>query len=310
MRDIGNDETEALLSTIEKRLAQEYKKAAEDVEAKLADYFRRYKIKDEIWQKRVAEGKVSLQEYQKWQIGQLMVGERWLEMKEVLANDLHNANVIAKGIVNGNLAEAYAINHNFTTFEIEKLGRVNTSYTLYDKDTVARILRDEPELLPPPSASLKKDFADFDAYKAGKAVDLSDEKRQAFDKLIADNKDIRWQEGKLQSVTLQAIMQGESIPNMAKRIAQTMGEINHKSTIRYARTAITGAQNAGKQDAYHRAEAHGTKMKRVWRAVHDNRTRHEHRVVFAIVHFRAVCRRYAYLQLVGAFFNLVHTCVD
>ena len=279
MRDIGNDETEVLLAEIEKKIGREYKKAAEDIEAKLADYWRRYQIKDEAWQRMVANGTKTKQQYQQWRTGQLMVDKRWEGMKETIANDLHNANTIAKGIVNGNLAEVYAANHNFTTFDIEKAAGVNTSFTLVDRDTVNRIIRDNPELLPPPSASLTKEFADFDAYKAGKSVDLSEEKRKAFDKLIADNKDIRWQEGKIQSVTLQSILQGESIPNMAKRIAQELGETNHKSTIRYARTAVTGAQNAGKEDAYRRAEAHGCKMKRVWRAVHDNRTRHEHRVL-------------------------------
>lgn len=279
MRDIGNDETEVLLAEIEKRIGREYKRAAEDIEEKLNDYWRRFQIKDEAWQRMVANGKKTKQQYQAWRTGQLMVGDRWEGMKKTIADDLHNANVIAKGIVNGNLAEVYAANHNFTTFDIEKAAGVNTSFTLVDRDTVNRIIRDNPELLPPPSATLQKEFADFDAYKAGKSVDLSEEKRKAFDKLIADNKDIRWQEGKIQSVTLQSILQGESIPNMAKRIAQELGETNHKSTIRYARTAVTGAQNAGKEDAYRRAEAHGCKMKRVWRAVHDNRTRHEHRVL-------------------------------
>lgn len=279
MRDIGNDETEVLLAEIEKKIGREYKKAAEDIEAKLNDYWRRFQIKDDAWQRMVANGTKTKQQYQQWRTGQLMVGKRWEGMKETIANDLHNANTIAKGIVNGNLAEVYAANHNFTTFDIEKAAGVNTSFTLVDRDTVNRIIRDNPELLPPPSATLQKEFADFDAYKEGKAVELSEEKRKAFDKLIADNKDIRWQEGKIQSITLQSILQGESIPNMAKRIAQELGETNHKSTIRYARTAVTGAQNAGKEDAYRRAEAHGCKMKRVWRAVHDNRTRHEHRVL-------------------------------
>ena len=77
--------------------------------------------------------------------------------------------------------------------------------------------------------------------------------------------------------TMQSILQGESIPNMAKRIAQTMGEINHKATIRYARTAVTGAENAGRKDAFERAERMGIDMEQEWRATLDMRTRHSHR---------------------------------
>ena len=56
-----------------------------------------------------------------------------------------------------------------------------------------------------------------------------------------------------------------------------MEEINHKATIRYVRTAVTGAENAGRADAYRRAEALGVDMEQEWQAVHDMRTRHEHR---------------------------------
>ena len=93
------------------------------------------------------------------------------------------------------------------------------------------------------------------------------------ERLLVDVSD----QGRLQSVILQGILQGESIPNLSKRIAETMGEINHKATIRYARTAVTGAENAGRADAYRRAEALGVDMEQEWQAVHDMRTRHEHR---------------------------------
>ena len=92
-------------------------------------------------------------------------------------------------------------------------------------------------------------------------------------------KDIAWQEGQIQSVTLQGIRQGESIPNLSKRIARTLGESNHASTIRYARTASTASQNAGRLDAYKRAEDMGIEMQQTWVATLDGRTRHEHRIL-------------------------------
>ena len=55
--------------------------------------------------------------------------------------------------------------------------------------------------------------------------------------------------------------------------------MNRASAIRAARTAVTGAQNAGRQDSYVAAEKMGIKMKREWLATLDNRTRHAHAIL-------------------------------
>lgn len=251
MRDYGHEETEKLLAQMERKIAREYRQAIKDTQEKLDDYLRRFKIKDEAWQKMVANGEKTQREYQQWRTGQIMIGKRWEEMRDSLAADLHNSNVIARSIIDGYMPEVYALNHNYATFLVEKGSGVDTSYTLYDRDTVTRLMRDDPVLLPPPGRNMQA--------------------------RIAAGKDIAWQEGQIQSVTLQSILQGESIPNMAKRIANTMGESNHKSTIRYARTATTGAENAGRLDGYKRASDLGIKMRQTWVATLDNRTRHEHR---------------------------------
>ncbi len=52
--------------------------------------------------------------------------------------------------------------------------------------------------------------------------------------------------------------------------------MNRNSAIRAARTAVTGAQNAGRQDSYVAAEKMGIDMEREWVATLDNRTRHAH----------------------------------
>jgi uncharacterized protein with gpF-like domain len=166
---------------------------------------------------------------------------------------------------------------NYATWRVERAASVDTAFTLYNRQAVERILREQPDLLPPPGKQMLSTFEKFERFKAGDVEVLTEEERQAFEKLIAQNKDIRWQKGQIQSVTAQAIVQGESIPNMAKRIAFTMGETNHKATIRYARTAMTGAQNAGRMDAFHRAESIGIKLRRQWVATLDERTRYEHR---------------------------------
>lgn len=251
MNDRGHEITDELIAEMEKKIRREYQRAVEDAAKKLEDYFRRFEIKDEIWRKKVVEGKKTAEEYKKWRMGQIAVGKRWEAMRDQLAEDLHNANQIARSVVEGYRPEVYALNHDYGTYEVETRGNLDTSYTLYNREAVERILRENPDLLPPPGKQMKAS--------------------------LAAGKDIAWQAGQIQSVTVQAILQGESIPNFAKRIAQEMGETNHKATIRYARTAMTGAENAGRADAYRRAEGMGIDMEQQWRAIVDMRTRHEHR---------------------------------
>lgn len=251
MRDRGHELTDELLEKMEKKIRKEYQQAVKDVQEKLDDYLRRFAVKDELWRKNVENGKKTAEEYKKWRMGQILVGKRWEEMRDTLAQDLHNANAVARSVIEGYRPEVYAINHNFATYEVEMGAKLDTSYTLYNRQAVERIMRENPDLLPPPGRRMKAS--------------------------LAAGKDIAWQEGQIQSVTMQSILQGESIPNMAKRIAQTMGEINHKATIRYARTAVTGAENAGRRDAFERAERMGIDMEQEWRAILDMRTRHSHR---------------------------------
>ena len=279
MRDFGNEETERLIREMERKVAEVYQQAAQEVEAKCKDYFRRFEIKDEIWLQKVESGEKLKSEYKAWRQQQMLVGQKWVDLQNQLAEEMHRANITARTIVMGYRPEVYVVNHAFATFLAEKVGRIDTSYTLFSRETIDRILREEPELLPPPGVQMKQTFAKFDRYKAGEKSGLTRSEKIRFKKLIDNGKDVRWQKGQIQSVVTQAVVQGESIPNISKRIARTMGEVNHASTIRYARTAMTGAQAAGREDAYRRLAEHGTKVMRIWVATIDNRTRHEHRML-------------------------------
>lgn len=251
MPDIGHIETESILRETEADVQRVYRKAVEETQKKLDDYLRRFEVKDNIKRQQLNRGEITAKEYADWRKGQIMIGQRWEEMRDTLAQDLHNSNTIARSVVQGHMPDVYAVNHNYATFQIEKGSMLDTSYTLYDRDTVERIIREQPDLLPPPGPRKRAE--------------------------IAAGKDIAWQRGQIQSVTLQSILQGESIPNMAKRIATTMGETNRNASVRYARTATTGAENAGRVAAYERADLMGIEIEQEWLATLDGRTRHSHR---------------------------------
>lgn len=263
--DIGNRETEQKLKELEKKIRDEYTKATKELEAKTKDYLERFEKKDSIRKDYLAKqydeylnGKISFndykamqEEYKQWRIGQVAVGKRWEEMRNTMAEDLTETYSKARGMIEGYMPEVYALNHNYTTFQVEKSSLVNTSYSLYDAHTVERLIKENPRLLP--------------NYKFGSVT--YERMRQ---------KNLKWNQQKITSAITQGILQGESIPKIARRMRDA-GYMEYKASIRDARTSITSAQNAGRIEAMHRAEDLGIKMMKQWLATIDDRTRHEHR---------------------------------
>jgi hypothetical protein len=71
-------------------------------------------------------------------------------------------------------------------------------------------------------------------------------------------KDQLWNRNHLVSAVAQGILQGEGIPDIAKRL-QTVAAMDDNAAIRNARTYVTAAQNKGRIDSYERAEKLGIK---------------------------------------------------
>lgn len=249
--DPAHEETEKILSDCEKRIKKEYEKAVTELQGTIDDYFRRFELKDKKWREWVADGTKTAEEYKQWRIGQMAVGDRWKSLQNTIATDLANTEMIAKSIAKGYMPEVYAVNFNYGTYEVEHLGGVDTGFTLYNREAVERIVRENPDILPSP----------------GKKVSQA----------IAEGKAVRWNKQVVQSTMIQGILQGESIPKLAKRLAKDVADKDYKASIRNARTMATSTQNAGRYDAYRRAEEKGIEIDVLWRATLDNRTRHSHR---------------------------------
>ena len=253
MKDAGHEATDKLLEAMEKRISKEYAQAVREAREKLRDYMKRFEAKDKLKKKALDKGLITKEEYEKWRVGQIAMGKRWEELRNELADDYHNANDIAKSIMKGYMPEVYAMNHNYGTYQVETSACVDTSYTLYDAQTVERLMRDNPQLLPDPGKDVSR--------------------------RIANGLDVRWNRQQIQSVMMQSLLLGESIPDIAKRLAGKVGDSNHKAAIRNARTMTTGAENAGRVDSYKRAENMGIDLQQMWLATLDKRTRHSHRLL-------------------------------
>jgi len=243
--DPAHKETDKILAEMEKKLHEVYKQAYKEARETADDFMKQFREADKKKREAVKNGDLDKDEYARWRRTQVFQGNRFHRMADTLAADMTNSNKIAASVINGYLPEVYAVNYNYGTYEIEKGSKINTQFTLYDRQTVERLLRDEPDLLP----------------KKAK---------------VNVPKDEQWNKKHINSAITQGILQGESIDKISQRLAATVTDMSQTSAIRNARTMTTSAQNGGRIDSYKRAESMGIKMMQVWMSTLDNRTRHEH----------------------------------
>lgn len=249
--DAGQAETNKLIEKVEKRVNKEYSQATKDMQKKLNDYLKSFESKDKAMQKQLADGLITEKQYKDWRYGQIMVGKRWQEQLDVLSKDLENSRQIAMNIVSGELPSAYAIGHNYGTFLVESGSKLNTSYTLYDRDTVAKLMKDRPKLLPDPTKGSK-------TQQALKSKQIQ-----------------RWSKAKMNSAVAQGVLQGESIPEIAGRL-RNVTDMSYRASIRNARTMLTSSENLGRQASFERAQDMGIEMEKQWLATLDDITRDSH----------------------------------
>lgn len=263
MRDIAAEGTDVLLSKLEKKISSEYKAAYDVAEAKWQKYLASFEKQDKIEAQRLADGEITKQQYQAWRTRQIANGKQYEEMRNVIAQDLHNANLKAARLANNSMADVYALNANYGTYLVERSGKISTGFTLYNHDSAEALLKEEwkisPEtgrnsFLPKPSAKKKKELA----------------------ALKSTNPDVLWNAQKMQSAMFQGILTGEPLTDLAKRLA-SVAVMDKNQAIRNARTLTTNVQNKGRMDAFDRASKLGVDLVDEWVAILDGATRHSHR---------------------------------
>ena len=241
--DYGHRGADRELMALIRRLHLSYRRARISLQTKIEEYLNAFKKQDSQMRALYDSGEISHEDYMAWRYRTLAGTKQWKNMLEQLSNDMTNQNEIAASMINDTLPDVYALNHNYGTYEAEVGSGYDTTYTMYDKSTVAHLLKEHHDLLPQPSVPVEKDK--------------------------------QWNKQHIQSAILQGILTGESMGDIANRL-MTVTNMTERAALRNARTAVTGAENAGRIDSYIRAEKMGIKMKQVWMATLDGRTRDSH----------------------------------
>ena len=243
MMDAAHRATDKELERIEKKLTEIYSQAAKELGEKSEKYFERFKVLDQQKRALVKAGKMTEADYKKWRQGKIMTGEHWKEMQKQAAQRLTEADRIAVEYTNGRLPYVYSLNYNSVAEGLET-GLKGYSFELVDEATVRNLAESDKTLLP---------YKKIDRKKAE-----------------------RWHTARVNAEVTQGIIQGESIPEIAKRLKTNVGMTAKGSAVRNARTSVTSAENKGRIDMLHDAREKGVIVDKIWIAAHDSRTREAH----------------------------------
>lgn len=249
--DLGHKLTDAELAKLERRIAKLYREAGKELQATIDGYFEQFAKRDEEMKAligTVQNGKEWTEaDYKQWRLNQIGRGERYQAMRDKVAQRATEANAVAVSYTNDATPGIYSLNRNYAEYTIEQVAG-NVGFDLWDEQTVKRLMVERPDLMPyyPQKRALKR------------GIDLEYGKKQI-----------------TKSVT-SSILQGKSIKHMADDLQTRITTMSRDSAIRTARTAVTGAQNAGRMDSYAAAEKMGINLKKEWLATLDARTRHSH----------------------------------
>lgn len=240
--DYAYDQTEKALAELEREISKIYSQAARELQVKIDTYFEQFEERDEHQRALMEAGEITKEQYQLWRMAQIGRGERYVALQNEIAQRCNQANQVAVSYINDTTPGIYSLNHNYTAYTIEQV-HGNVGFTIFNEQAIRRQLVDDPELFPAPRLDIPLD--------------------------------LKWNKQKMKEQLIGGIMQGESLDKLADRL-QSVTDMNRVSALRNARTFVTGAQNAGRQDCDVKAAAMGIHRRKRWRSVKDGRTRHSH----------------------------------
>ena len=244
--DQAHEWTDEKIEELTERIHETYEQAKSEMEKKLADWPEEFQRQLKEIDLAVESGEMTRRQRNR-AVMRLQTHEKWLgAMVDDLSEQTTVAAERAAAIVNDSLPGICAESMNFATFQVEQQASANTMWTLVDEDTVRLLVEGDRDLLP--------------------SVEVGHGSAK------------KWSARHFQSAVTQGILQGESIPDISARLMEAVG-MSESASVRAARTACTGAENAGRTHSFQRANAMGIGVLSEWRATLDMRTRQSHRAL-------------------------------
>ena len=244
MPDYGAKMADRAIKTVERKIRRTYRTAQKELQENLSEFVIKHQAKEKTMLEKVKKGLITEQDFKNWQTGQLFMEKQWKDKLDQVTKILFNANQEAAKVVHEQKLDVFAENYNHEAFELAKKIGSDVGFNLYNAESAAKLVTKKPDILPKWKIHEKKDYI--------------------------------WNYKKAKNAVTQGIIQGEGIDQIADRLVNSLCTQNEDKMRMFARTAITGAQNAGRIEQMHDAEELGIKLKKRWVATLDSRTRDLH----------------------------------
>lgn len=227
------------LKALEKRLIREYNSRAKTVNAGVLARTQDYDRAFQIMRSRLKGGAITSTEYRTWLRRELLHSAWSRDVANFVNGELMSMNRVANELITAEREASFIYGYNNGLYEIEKGLKAETTFNILNEQAMERLIAGNPMLLP--------------------------QARQ-----------FTWGNRRVQSALVQSMIKGESARGLAKRL-ETAVNMDKVSAIRNARTMLTSCENAGRVEMAIQAEEKGIKLKKVWLATLDERTRESHR---------------------------------
>ena len=233
------------LERIEAQISSLYSNAAKEVDAEFAKFVETSEKQLVAKQVQLEAGEITDTEYQIWVQKQMLQTDRYKATVNHMTDILVKSDKAAMAVVNGKLPSVIAESYNFSQslgFEAaNKAGLSVGTFQVYNAKSVEKIIRDNPKLL--------------------KEVDVPEDKK--------------WNQEHINREITTGLLKGESIPKVSERL-QRVTTMDKNAATRNARTAMTAAENVGRNESAEELKAKGIPVEEVWSAAIDKRTRETH----------------------------------
>ena len=236
--------TDEQIDSLRKRFREVYAQAEREMSQKIGEWAKEYDEENREWWKLLKSGEKTEEEYKAWLEEQVLKRD-WMEsMAQRLSIDATRADEKCMQMVADEVPRIFGENANWEAFDISRATGLDLNFTIYNEDAVRQLILNVPGIVYLPQ--------------------------------LDNGKDLLWNHQHFTSALTQSILQGESLPRAAKRLSMVLG-MDERAATRAARTAMTGAESAGRQHSMERAESMGIPLRKSWRAKLDGRTRQAHR---------------------------------
>lgn len=243
--DYMSEHWDEQLEELENRITAVYANANNQVLKDYTAWASNYEANYNIMLQKLNEGQISEAEFRSWVERRMFDNRLYEQTVKSMTDVLVNSDITAMAMVNNILPLVVSESYNFVQSlgfaAADEAGLSVGTFQVYNARTVNALIKNNPDIM---------------TY-------------------VNSEKDYHWNKDRVNTAIKQNILNGDSIKKTADRLKE-VSNMDKNGAIRNARTAMTAAENLGRNEGYHDIKEKGVPCRLQWSSTHDGRTRDTH----------------------------------